>query len=267
MKDARTSRGQHLWRIWVFIVVAVALSGSGTPAHAFPQAATPTQSIGNRGADVVALQHLLTAHGRSETADGVFGSGTESSVRAFQRTEGLGVDGIVGPSTWAKLFVTVRAGDSGPAVKGVQSLLNAKQGAGLAVEGDLNAATTAAVKAFQTHGGLASDGIVGPDTWKNLLWHYEFAAFLSGGGLWPVRTDSAQCTGSRITWQSAAYDRAATRSLVQAVRAAAHGHVTFVLFNDPQLISEGLTTQYAGHDNHLHIRYCEKVYPSRSYVC
>lgn len=332
MRHRLRDHGRLPWRAWLFIAAAVLLmAGVGAPAHAFPQAFPPTQSVGNRGADVVALQHLLTAHGRSQSADGIFGSGTAGSVRAFQSAEGLGVDGIVGPATWARLFVTVRGGDTGPAVKGVQSLLNAKRSAGLTVDGSFTAATTAAVKAFQTHAGLTADGIVGPDTWKNLLWHYEYAAFGSGSGLcdvdpdgnttanwataaavaqleaaaasfaatgngripmgdagfehggaidghashrvgldidlWPVRTDSAQCTGSRITWQSATYDRAATRSVVQAVRAAAPGHVALVFFNDPQLISEGLTTQYAGHDNHLHVRYCEKVHPNSLYDC
>ena len=73
--------------------------------------------------------------------------------------------------------------------------------------------------------------------------------------VWPIRTDSAQCTAGRITWQSSTYDRAATRQLVQAIRGAAPGHVELIFFNDPTLISEGLTSQYPNHDNHLHIRY------------
>jgi murein endopeptidase len=85
--------------------------------------------------------------------------------------------------------------------------------------------------------------------------------------IWPIRTDSAQCTAGRITWQSATYDRAATRQLVQAIRAAAPGHVRFIWFNDPTLISEGLTAEWPAHDNHLHVRYCEKVHPSSTYTC
>lgn len=37
-------------------------------------------------------------------ADSIFGSSTESAVRAFQRDCGLAADGIVGPDTWNALF-------------------------------------------------------------------------------------------------------------------------------------------------------------------
>jgi hypothetical protein len=77
----------------------------------------------------------------------------------------------------------------------------------------------------------------------------------------------AQCTAGRITWQSPTYDRAATRQLVQAIRASAPGHVKVIWFNDPVLIGEGLTASLSNHDNHLHIRYCEKVHPSSLYTC
>ncbi|WP_199238707.1 hypothetical protein [Kribbella steppae] len=61
--------------------------------------------------------------------------------------------------------------------------------------------------------------------------------------------------------------KAATRQLVQAIRAAAPGHVRIIFFNDPVLISEGLTSQWDAHDNHLHVRFCEKVHPNSLYTC
>ena len=68
-------------------------------------------------------------------------------------------------------------------------------------------------------------------------------------------------------YRASTYDRAATRALVKAIRAAAPGHVKLIYFNDPVLIKEGLTTRFAGHDDHLHVRYCEKTHPLKDYDC
>ena len=75
-----------------------------------------------------------------------------------------------------------------------------------------------------------------------------------------------QCTWG-TNWHSASYDRAATRELINAIRAAAPGHVKLIYFNDPVLIKEGLTTEFKGHDDHLHIRYCEPGHPLKMYRC
>ena len=58
---------------------------------------------GSTGPDVVLCQDDLRAHGYPCTVDGIFGSGTESCVKAFQSDNGLVADGIVGPATWAAL--------------------------------------------------------------------------------------------------------------------------------------------------------------------
>jgi len=63
---------------------------------------------GIRGATVRDLQTMLTSLGYGTAADGIFGSRTERAVRAFQRSKGLGVDGIVGPATYAKLEAAMR---------------------------------------------------------------------------------------------------------------------------------------------------------------
>lgn len=313
------------------LLLAIALVGLvPAPAHAYANAFFPTQSSGNRGADVLAIQYLLQHHGQSAPADGVFGAATVTAAKAFQTAKGLGADGIVGPQTWGALVPTVRQGDSGNAVKALQVELNAKRRLSLPVDGVFGTAVKDAVSAFQSHAGIGADGIVGPITWRNLTWHYDYpdfaanlcdqdpdgngtaanwaaaaavaqleqaarsfagtgqgkvpygdAGFEHGGDIpghgshqagmdidvWPIRTDSAQCTAGRITWQSTTYDRAATRQLVQAIRAAAPGHVRYIWFNDPTLISEGLTAEWPAHDNHLHVRYCEKVHPSSTYTC
>ena len=62
---------------------------------------------GSEGADVKALQTLLIGYGYScgsYGADGDFGSATDKAVKAYQKANGLDVDGIVGPASWGKLL-------------------------------------------------------------------------------------------------------------------------------------------------------------------
>lgn len=60
---------------------------------------------GSKGPEVSRLQTRLKALGYYlQPIDGDFGGGTESAVRAFQKAEGLGVDGKVGNMTWSRLF-------------------------------------------------------------------------------------------------------------------------------------------------------------------
>ena len=73
-------------------------------APAKPDAKTyPTLRRGARGENVRTLQELLAKDGSKLAIDGIFGPGTQSAVRAFQKKYGLKVDGIVGPQTWKKL--------------------------------------------------------------------------------------------------------------------------------------------------------------------
>jgi len=51
--------------------------------------------VGSRGKEVKELQEFLNIG-----ADGIFGKGTESSVKKWQSENGLVADGIVGPATW-----------------------------------------------------------------------------------------------------------------------------------------------------------------------
>lgn len=52
------------------------------------------------GDDVAAMQKAIGV----SPADGIFGIGTDSAVRAWQKSNGLTADGIVGPATQAKMF-------------------------------------------------------------------------------------------------------------------------------------------------------------------
>lgn len=54
---------------------------------------------GSRGKDVERIQRAVRV-----TSDGIFGSGTETAVKAYQKRHGLSADGVVGSKTWNKMF-------------------------------------------------------------------------------------------------------------------------------------------------------------------
>lgn len=59
---------------------------------------------GMEGVQVKGLQTMLKEYGYyTATVDGKFGDKTELAVKAFQKAEGLDVDGIVGKATWSRL--------------------------------------------------------------------------------------------------------------------------------------------------------------------
>lgn len=58
---------------------------------------------GTRGRDVKSIQLLLKKLGYEIIVDGVFGSGTERTVRLFQSDAGLVVDGLIGRNTYKRL--------------------------------------------------------------------------------------------------------------------------------------------------------------------
>lgn len=64
-----------------------------------------TMRKGDEGEDVRALQILLKGRGYNcGTADGIFGSNTESKVIAYQKAKDLDPDGVVGPVTMGSLL-------------------------------------------------------------------------------------------------------------------------------------------------------------------
>jgi hypothetical protein len=70
-----------------------------------------------RGPDVLRLQARLiggpwpSAAQHLRSVDGLFGPATERAVREFQRLEGIGQDGVVGPTTWGRLFAGLAVPD------------------------------------------------------------------------------------------------------------------------------------------------------------
>ena len=68
----------------------------------------PLTRYGSRGNYVCIAQDALINLGYNTGGlDGVFGSRTNTSVREFQRKNGLSVDGIIGPITWRTLMTQV----------------------------------------------------------------------------------------------------------------------------------------------------------------
>jgi len=141
-----------------------------------PNPGQPTIAPGATGEVVRRLQRALRRTPNPGLAvDGVFGPSVETAVRVFQQGAGLAVDGVVGSLTWAALpdggpMPTLRQGSVGEVVGGLQRLLeNAAPSQWTttpgAIDGSFGPHTEASVKAFQTWGGVAADGVVGDQTW------------------------------------------------------------------------------------------------------
>lgn len=86
-------------------LLAFLLLAEWSPLASAPAlAARPTLYWGSRGYQVRVLQWRLQQWGYYRgRIDGIFGNGTARAVRTFQWRNGLRVDGVVGPRTWAAL--------------------------------------------------------------------------------------------------------------------------------------------------------------------
>lgn len=61
--------------------------------------------LGDQNATVTQIQNILNSNGYpTGEVDGIFGEKTRQAVIAFQSSQGLQADGIVGPQTWAALM-------------------------------------------------------------------------------------------------------------------------------------------------------------------
>ncbi|NHB12619.1 peptidoglycan-binding protein, partial [Burkholderia cepacia] len=134
----------------------------------------PLVVVGQTGPAVEELQCKLDRVGDSVldlAVDRSFGPRTKGGVAAFQRREGLEVDGISGPATWAALGrpgrPTVRTGQSGAPVAELQEALNAAAAPStpVPVDGVADEDTEGAIVAFQDDHGLTVDGKAGDSTW------------------------------------------------------------------------------------------------------
>ena len=158
-----------------------------------PNPSQPTISLGATGDAVRWLQRALRrTPNLGLVVDGIFGPALNTTVKEFQQGASLVVDGIVGPLTWAALpngapMPTLREGSTGAVVRSLQQVLsNGASGQWStspgAIDGDFGPNTRASVQAFQTWGGVTSDGIVGDQTWAVSL-HAASATLESAVGL------------------------------------------------------------------------------------
>ncbi|MGN0625431.1 MAG: peptidoglycan-binding protein [Oscillospiraceae bacterium] len=193
---------QHFCKENFSLVQAAQISGV--------QAAYPGAPLrfGSSGSPVLVIQRQLRRIAKNYpailklTADGQFGSATESAVQTFQRIFNLSVDGVVGKATWYQISyiytaVTqlaelsseksmlvpavadypghpLRNGATGESVEQLQGWLRTvgrfyeSVPVIAAADGTFTTATENAVKAFQKAFGLAADGIVGLKAWRQL---------------------------------------------------------------------------------------------------
>ena len=171
-------------------------SDNGTP-NAYP--GSPLRS-GSSGQNVRLVQFWLkiarTVYSslNNVTVDGKFGSSTKAAVKKFQSYFGLTSDGIVGWTTWNKLYEVyndiankllssslrpgeypgvLRNGSSGTAVRELQFylyIMSAYESSipSVSIDGQFGSSTEAAVRAYQRFAGLTVDGVVGRNTWDSL---------------------------------------------------------------------------------------------------
>ena len=144
--------------------------------------------MGDSGSAVKDLQTKLKKLGYySGTVDSTFGSGTYTAVRAFQKKYNLTADGVAGSETLKKLDSvyknadsdkdddSLRMGDSGSAVKDLQTKLKKLGYYDGTVDSTFGSGTYAAVKAFQKKYNLTADGVAGSETLKKLDTAYKNA--------------------------------------------------------------------------------------------
>ncbi len=135
---------------------------------------------------------LLVESSFDVAASSVFSARTRDAVRAYQRSRRLTVDGIVGPQRTALLNqlpelvesepspfeVEVRTppnrpmlepGAEGCIVEEMQRRLGDDGFEPGDIDGIFGSQSKAALVAFQRAGGLETDGICGPVTWRALL--------------------------------------------------------------------------------------------------
>lgn len=190
--------GRATWNKVSFIYVSVKdlaeLTSEGETAEGTQSAGGWPGTVlrrGSTGSSVEQVQFWLSDLAQFDsslmrvTVDGSYGAATERAVRAFQQKQSLTADGVVGQRTWNTLYaawVDAQSDLGGTAWPGTALRRLAAYYSDVprvAVDGKFGAATTRAVKAWQSRAGLTVDGVVGQLTFQSL---YDAAQALEASG-------------------------------------------------------------------------------------
>ena len=164
------------------------VSVTKTASSSSSASSTTRLEKGSTGSDVKELQTKLKKLGYYDAyVDGDYGDTTVAAVKAFQKKYNLTADGIAGKETLKKLDSvyenansakddgSLRMGDSGSAVKDLQTKLKKLGYYSGTVDSTFGSGTYAAVRAFQQKNGLTADGVAGSETLKKLDSAYKNA--------------------------------------------------------------------------------------------
>ena len=164
------------------------VSVTKTASSSSSSSSTTRLEKGSTGSAVKDLQTKLKKLGYYDAyVDGDYGDTTVAAVKAFQKKYNLTADGIAGKETLKKLDSayknadsdkdddSLRMGDSGSAVKDLQTKLKKLGYYDGTVDSTFGSGTYAAVKAFQKKYNLTADGVAGSETLKKLDSAYKNA--------------------------------------------------------------------------------------------
>lgn len=189
-----------------FALTSVTVTGAALTVPMIADAALENQVLryGQQSEDVRHLQTLLKEKGyfTYQTATGYYGDVTVRAVRQFQGDHSLSVDGIAGPQTIGALLkdrpseqvrssqstsggssgTLIRTGMKGESVSNLQRQLRDLGFFNSTVDGHFGRVTQAAVQDFQRSHGLGVDGIVGPQTQRQLQVVQGSESVLGSGG-------------------------------------------------------------------------------------
>jgi peptidoglycan hydrolase-like protein with peptidoglycan-binding domain len=207
---------------------------------------------------------LNRAMGAGLRVDGVLGPPTRDALRAFQGRNRLVVDGVLGPSTERALIAAGARrptdAESPPTTSGTVSTQLPRSGPGYYSYGEATHqyGLPETIRAIQAIGAAWQQA--NPRGPRIGVGHLS----LRGGGQTPhhaghqqglevdLRPVSGDGREEPTTFRSPGYSRALTQQLVDLIHTNTVLPVRSILFNDPQVRG---VTYWAGHDNHLHVRF------------